>query len=1262
MNQEINILKHKYSINLVEWYHFYNKKTSLEKDTTILILGDCDENLINPIAKRVKQLDVMFESREYRENIKYAEIEKNVNFYNRYVDGSKVENYDENLKETVVKYDFLIIPTLTKKILESCEENKLSLFLEKIVNKWTDDGEVIFAFDNNLSIDLIMGEKIDENLAYFSYDDIKEAEKYLKSIYKNSNMKIFFPMPEKNFPIRIYSEKYLPTLDDEDQKVRNLIAINKFIEYTASYLIIFSKNSKINTDLIYIKYNIDRLKKYALSTSIEEVNKKRVVKKTATTNEANEHVKNLNDKVDLIDNKNIKMLKPFEKGFIENGGEKRAYVSYEYIEGELLSKYIIEKIKNGEDDVKVIKKYMDILIGKNSGLIDRYNIDALFSNAIIKNDEIYVIDGEWIREDTIEVSFLQYRILKYFYKAYNQYLKFTSFNNMLSVFLISREDVERYEEAENFFQKEVHGNINITDSLKYHENKMNVSSYYYIKNQYERMKDKVDRIVGGDNALDHLTFRQNETIRLTNIHVNNLESIIKNLKIENTELSKQVDFFHKREAVIYKILRKIKNAAKKILPEETIRRKIFKYIYRTFRHPLKMMKVFFTSKGRNRIKGDFFIGDAYFDCGKVDFPKNDSVVVSIVIPTFNNIRYTYKCLYSIMTTVDNNKTPYEVILADDNSTDTTKNIKKYVSNIIVSRNSENLGFLKNCNKAAKLARGKYIFFLNNDTELKENAIYSLYELIERDITIGMVGSKLIYPNGILQEAGGIIWSDGTGANYGRGQNPTDYKFNYIKEVDYISGAAIMIRKSLWDEIGGFDERFAPAYCEDSDLAFSVREFGMKVMYQPMSEVIHYEGISNGLDVNDKTSLKSYQVENVKKLKEKWDSVLINQYPAGNNPNFFKARERNFQKKTILFIDHYVPTWDKDAGSKTIFSYIRMFLMKGFIVKFLGDNFLLQSPYGEVLQQMGVEVLYGNELQTDIWDFLKQNRKNIEYVFLSRPHIAIKYIDFIKEYMESKIIFYGHDLHYMRLMREYDLNKDSSILNESKYYRNLEYALMYRADVSYYPSITEIEEIRSVDEKLTVKEINAYMYNEVSMEKRDFNNTKDILFVGGFSHKPNVDALKWFDESILPRINARNSMIKLTVVGSNATEEVKEICSKENYNFYGYVSDEQLNELYKSARIVIAPLRYGAGIKGKIVEAMSKGSAIITTSCGAEGIKNAEKFMKIKDHAQEFAYEIVKLYDNFEELEKLSFFARKEINKHFTMDAAWDIIKSDFGRG
>lgn len=164
-----------------------------------------------------------------------------------------------------------------------------------------------------------------------------------------------------------------------------------------------------------------------------------------------------------------------------------------------------------------------------------------------------------------------------------------------------------------------------------------------------------------------------------------------------------------------------------------------------------------------------------------------------------------------------------------------------MQNITVAKTKTNVRFLRNCNNAAKLARGKYILFLNNDTQVLPNWLSSLVELIERKNDIGMVGSKLLYPDGTLQEAGGIIWGDGHAWNYGNGQSPNKSEFNYVKEVDYISGAAIMIRKSLWEEIGGFDELFNPAYCEDSDLAFEVRKHGYKLMYQPLSMVVHFEG-------------------------------------------------------------------------------------------------------------------------------------------------------------------------------------------------------------------------------------------------------------------------------------------------------------------------------------------------------------------------------------------------------------------------------------
>ena len=340
-------------------------------------------------------------------------------------------------------------------------------------------------------------------------------------------------------------------------------------------------------------------------------------------------------------------------------------------------------------------------------------------------------------------------------------------------------------------------------------------------------------------------------------------------------------------------------------------------------------------------------------------PNRASPLVSIVIPVYNQFDYTYGCIRSIIE--NSGDVAYEVILADDCSTDLTRVIRKAVSGLRVVRNRKNLRFLRNCNHAAQKARGKYILFLNNDTEVQKYWLTNLVDLIESADDVGMVGSKLISADGTLQEAGGIIWKDGTGWNYGRGGDPNAPEYNYVKEVDYISGAAIMIRRSLWREIGGFDERFAPAYCEDSDLAFEVRKHGYRVMYQPLSIVVHFEGISNGTDLS--AGQKAYQIENQKKLYEKWKDVLETEH-FDNGTHVFLARDRSREKKHILFIDHYVPTYDKDAGSRTVYQYIRLLCKMGYHIYFIGDNFYPMQPYTCVLQQLGVEVLYGVYYQSN----------------------------------------------------------------------------------------------------------------------------------------------------------------------------------------------------------------------------------------------------------------------------------------------------------
>lgn len=248
------------------------------------------------------------------------------------------------------------------------------------------------------------------------------------------------------------------------------------------------------------------------------------------------------------------------------------------------------------------------------------------------------------------------------------------------------------------------------------------------------------------------------------------------------------------------------------------------------------------------------------------FSDTKEPLVSIIIPVYNQYNYTILCLWSILNHTKD--ISYEIIVADDNSTDETKNLQTKIKNIKVIHNSSNMGFLKNCNSAAQFATGKYLVFLNNDTQAQSGWLNSLVELIENDKEIGLVGSKLIFPNATLQEAGAYISYTGDSYRPGQGRNPALNRFNKIKEVDYISGASIMISRILWNDLKGFDEIYDKAYYEDVDIAFRIREEkGLKVVYQPMSEIIHFEGSS----YNEKALI--YSNFNKIKFVNKWSSIL-----------------------------------------------------------------------------------------------------------------------------------------------------------------------------------------------------------------------------------------------------------------------------------------------------------------------------------------------------------------------------------------------------
>ncbi len=441
------------------------------------------------------------------------------------------------------------------------------------------------------------------------------------------------------------------------------------------------------------------------------------------------------------------------------------------------------------------------------------------------------------------------------------------------------------------------------------------------------------------------------------------------------------------------------------------------------------------------------------DVAGVSLPTSDRPLVSVIIPCYGKSSLTLQCLKSIARFTP--AAPFEVIVVDDASGEPGVELLRGVAGLRLEVNPTNLGFLKSCNRSAQLAKGDYLFFLNNDTLVCEGWLDPLLAVFDRFPDAGLAGSKLLFPDGTLQEAGGIVWNDGSAWNYGRSDDPDKPEYNYVREADYISGCAILVPRALWDQLGGFDEFFAPAYCEDSDLAFRVRAAGRKVYYCPFSAIVHLEGASQGTDVT--SGIKAHQVENTKKLYARWRETLSKeQLPPG--AEIMRARDRSRDRRTALIVDHYIPQPDQDAGSRTMLAIIECLLHAGYLVKFWPENLTYDPRYTEALQSLGVEVFYGFGLFFDEW--IKQNGHAISLAVLSRPAVAMRHIGPLRRHSKATIAYYGHDLHFQRVGMQAQRTGDAGLAAEAAEMETIERSMWRQADVVLYPSPEETAVVRS----------------------------------------------------------------------------------------------------------------------------------------------------------------------------------------------------------
>jgi len=563
-----------------------------------------------------------------------------------------------------------------------------------------------------------------------------------------------------------------------------------------------------------------------------------------------------------------------------------------------------------------------------------------------------------------------------------------------------------------------------------------------------------------------------------------------------------------------------------------------------------------------------------------------------------------------------------LVLLNDADVDMRAMLDARATDVRVLESPVNLGFAGGCNRGAAAATGRYLAFLNDDTEVEAGWLESLVEIADPDPRVGAVGSCILSLEGSVQEAGSIIWQDGSTLGVGRGEPPESPALAFVHQVDYCSACSLLVRREAWNAVGGFCEDYFPAYYEDVDFCLSIRALGYRVLYAPCSRVRHCEGGSS--DPGFRVFLHRYQR---RRFRHRWGHVL----PAFEPPNPESAaavRRAAFRARgcprRLLVVDDRLPDPTIGSGFGRMWDAVVELSEAGYAVSVWPSRGINESF--RQLGLRGIEIIPG-----DLEAHLLEPGVLYDAVVISRPHNFERYQALVRACQPHSVLVYDAEaVYHRRIERNAELTSDgpraAGLAGQARKMRALETRVRARADFITCVSPSEEAFFHSTAGTAPIALVPLSLRG-VRFSERRYGERSGIVFVAGWlggSDSPNGDGLTWFMSHVMPSITQRLPGCRLTVTGDCPHDLMERF--GEWAVFSGRVPN--LASIYDGARVAVVPMRYGAGVKTKTVEALQYGVPVVATAIGAEGLPaHGPDVVSVADDPVLFAERVVSLHSD-----------------------------------